>query len=185
MTSASPDGSEAPVTTFALGMVSLVAHLPGIAERLLVDTAKSVTAGQKVLTTVADALEDGLLDEVRGVLRTVEPTSELVYQVAQQLERTLPLIDSTLNTVVPLAEDALSGINRAVAVVDQLPSAVEELKEVRQAAEKLVGLASLALEPLDLIPGAGLVRRQIGKVGAAATRPLARPIPSEADTPEA
>jgi hypothetical protein len=159
------DPVDAPVTTFVTGSLSLLARLPGLTERVLVDGTGYFSNGGRVLSALADAIDDGLLDELRAVLRAVEPASGLVPEVAAQLERTLPLLEQSLDTLVPLAEDALTGVNRAVAIAEHLPSAVEELRLVRTAAERMArAVAAAGLEPLELIPGAGVVRRQLAKV---------------------
>jgi hypothetical protein len=107
----------AEVVTHGAERGERLAEQVGALVRELTVTAKAL---QRVLVAVADAVEDGFLDELRGGLRNVAVAVELMAVVNQQLEQAMPVIDATAPTL-KLMNTTLAQLNGTIAQLETFP----------------------------------------------------------------
>jgi hypothetical protein len=116
-------GAITPVTVAA----ELVGHGAALGERLaeragvlLREIGVTAQALQQVLLAVADAVEDGFLDELRAGLRDVAIAVELISVVNDKLDQAMPVLDATAPTL-KLMNSTLTQLNGTIAQVEALP----------------------------------------------------------------
>ena len=80
-------------------------------------TAKAL---QQVLLALAEAVDDGLVDELRAGLRNVAVAVELMAVVNQQLDQAMPVIDATAPTL-KVMNTTLAQLNSTIAQLEALP----------------------------------------------------------------
>lgn len=107
--------------------VDIVSHGAATAERvvdrtgtLLHELAVTARAVQQVMLALADAVEDGLLDELRAGLGNVAVAVELMAVVNQQLDQAMPVIDATAPTL-KVMNTTLAQLNSTITQLDALP----------------------------------------------------------------
>jgi hypothetical protein len=124
----------------AVGAVDYGARVAQKSETLLDETIETMRVARPLIQSLSEAVDDGLLDEMRNTVRQTDSTIRLVNTVSRHVEH-------ALYSTVP--------------ILSTLPSTQEDVRIAREAAERLVGLVTATLEPLDSLPGAKLVRRRI------------------------
>lgn len=92
---------------------------------LLGELTLTAQAVQRLLMALADAVEDGFLDEVRGGLRNISSAVELMATVSDQLDQAMPVLDATT--------PALKVMNSTLAQLDATIVSLEALPGVRMA----------------------------------------------------
>lgn len=107
----------AELVTLGVDRGERVAGQLGTLAREVTVTAKAL---QKVLLLVAEALEDGFLDELRAGLRDVATAVELMAVVNAQLEQAMPVIDATAPTL-RVMNTTLAQLNGTIAQLEGLP----------------------------------------------------------------
>ena len=80
-------------------------------------TAKAL---HQVLLALAEAVDDGLVDELRAGLRNVAVAVELMAVVNQQLDQAMPVIDATAPTL-KVMNTTLAQLNSTIAQLEALP----------------------------------------------------------------
>ncbi len=94
-----------------------------LAERtstLLRELRVTARATQRVLLALAEAIDEGFLEEVRGGLRTISSAVELMATVSEQLDQALPVLDATTPTL-RVMNSTLDQLNGTIAQLDALP----------------------------------------------------------------
>lgn len=116
-------GALTPVTI----SVEVARHGAGRGERLasrlgvlLRELRLTATALHTVLLAVAEAVEDGFVDELRAGLREVAVAVELMAVVNQQLDRAMPVLDATTPTL-GVMNATLAQLNATISQLDTLP----------------------------------------------------------------
>lgn len=159
----------AGATGEVLGGVAYVRRVSGKVEELLDRSIDLLATAAPVVEAVGQAVDDGLVDEVRDTLHRVDATLGRVERAAEHVDRALPRLDSTvqhLGTTLPLVDRTAKALHAAVPSITSLPSTAEELRLAREAAQHLVALVNLTLEQLDTLPGAAMVRRRMERLNA-------------------
>jgi hypothetical protein len=119
------------LTAGAITPVTVAVEVMGLGsahgERLMAQTTQlmrelTVTARamQKVLLVVAEAMEEGFLEELRIGLHNVAVAVELMATVNQQLDQAMPVLDATTPTL-KLMNSTLAQLNSTIAQLDALP----------------------------------------------------------------
>ena len=116
-------GAMTPVTIAA----DVVNHGAATGERVagqvgtfLHEVSVTARAMQQVLLAVADAVDDGLIDELRMGLRHVAVAVELMAVVNAQLEQAMPVLDATAPTL-KVMNTTLAQLNSTITQLDALP----------------------------------------------------------------
>jgi hypothetical protein len=94
----------------------LAAQLGTVLRELTV-TARAL---QKVALVVAEAVEDGFLDELRAGLRDVAHAVELMAVVSSQLDQAMPVLDATAPSL-KVMNTTLAQLNGTIAQLDTFP----------------------------------------------------------------
>lgn len=87
---------------------------------LLHELSVTAKALQTVVLVVAEAVEDGFLDELRAGLHHVATAVELMAVVNAQLEQAMPVIDATAPTL-KVMNTTLTQLNATIAQLEGLP----------------------------------------------------------------
>jgi ABC-type transporter Mla subunit MlaD len=90
-------------------------RVAGKVEQLLDEVIETIQVTRPVIAGLADAMETGLLDDVRAALRSLDDAVELVGTLSHQLEQALPIFDAT--------GPALGLVNTTIEQVNALPGA--------------------------------------------------------------
>jgi hypothetical protein len=104
------------VTVGAAHGERLAGHLGHLVRELTV-TARAL---QKVLLVVAEAVEDGFLEELRAGLHNVAVAVELMAVVNTQLDQAMPVLDATAPTL-KVMNTTLAQLNSTMTQLDTLP----------------------------------------------------------------
>jgi hypothetical protein len=94
----------------------LAARLGAVLHELTI-TARAL---QKVVLVVAEAVEDGFLDELRSGLRDITHAVELMAVVSSQLDQAMPVLDATAPSL-KVMNSTLTQLNSTIAQLDTLP----------------------------------------------------------------
>lgn len=89
-------------------------RMAGKSEELLEEAILTLRAARPVIQALSDAIESGLLDDVKVLLSTVSETQEDVRAARESMDRVIGLINTGLDGVggVPGAQLILKGIAR-------------------------------------------------------------------------
>lgn len=120
----------------ATSTIAYVERMAAKAETLLDETTDAVRAARPVIDAMAEAVEDGMVDDMRTTVGQMQNTVGLVDRTTRAVQGTLPVVASLHTTQT-------------------------DVRVAREAAEHLVGLVNTTIEQLDSLPGARLVRRRI------------------------
>jgi hypothetical protein len=116
-------GAMTPVT-IAAEVVTLGAatgeRVAGQVGTFLHEVGVTARAMQQVLLALADAVDDGLIDELRMGLRHVAVAVELMAVVNAQLEQAMPVLDATAPTL-RVMNTTLAQLNSTITQLDALP----------------------------------------------------------------
>lgn len=148
----------------AVGTVDYVERVARKAEALLDESIDVVRTARPVVEAVAQAVDDGLVDDLRSAVRQADAGFTRMNRVSGQIEQTVPAIDSTLSRIgrtLPVVERTARAVHDTMPGVSVLPSTRDEIRMAREATERLAGVLNAALEQLEALPGAGLVRRTL------------------------
>lgn len=89
-------------------------RMAGKSEELLEEAILTLRAARPVIHALSEAIEGGLLDDVKALLSTMSETQDDVRAARESMERVVGLVNSTLDGVggVPGAQLILKGISR-------------------------------------------------------------------------
>jgi hypothetical protein len=95
-------------------------RLAGQVSALVRELTTTARALQTVLLAVADAVDDGFLDDLRAGLQHVAAAVELMAVVSTQLDQAMPVLDATTPTL-KVMNSTLAQLNGTIAQIDGLP----------------------------------------------------------------
>lgn len=159
----------APVSR-ALATVAYVERVSVKVEHLLDESIEMLEDARPALVALTEAVDAGILDDVRESLHKLESTLSLVERVSTQVDQTLPKLDTTVHHIgltLPLVDRTTKAVHASVPMLASLPSTQEEVRMAREAVQHLAGLLNAALEQVETLPGAKLVRRRMDKSASA------------------
>lgn len=143
-------------------------RMSGKAETLLDEYIGLLQDARPLVKAVAEAVDAGLIDDLRTGLRILETTVNQVALVtgtldkaASQIGKLLPSLDKTAT--------------RALPVLESLPQTQEDIRVARETAARLEGLLNATVGQVTALPGAKLVARGLRRTG---------PAPDGPDAPE-
>lgn len=110
--------------TISLELVALGAErgerLADQLSALLGELTLTAQAMQRLLLALAEAVEDGFLEELRGGLRNISSAVELMATVSEQLDQAMPVLDAT-TPALRVMNSTLDQLNATIAQVEALP----------------------------------------------------------------
>ena len=99
---------------------TVVAPLRDQATLVLGEVWLTTRALQRLLLVVADAIEDGLLVELRSGFADIRRAVELMEQVTVQIDNALPVLEATA-PALGLMNGSIAQLNATVAQLEGLP----------------------------------------------------------------
>lgn len=87
---------------------------------LVTESVATLRALRIVLLRVAEAMEDGLLEDLVAGLRALSEAVELIDTVSGQIDRALPVLDATAPTL-GLMNGTLAQLNTTLTQIDAIP----------------------------------------------------------------
>jgi len=149
------------VVTFTGALVSLstdgldyTVRMTGKAETFLDEAIGFMQDARPLVVALTDAVESGLIDDVRRVMRITETAINQVALVSNRLDQAA----SQLAKLVPSVDKTAQGMKSLMPVIEGLPQTQEDIRIARDAVQRVEALVNTTLGQLDIIPGAKLVK---------------------------
>lgn len=149
------------VVSFAGALVTLstdglgyTVRMTGKAETFLDESIGFLQDARPLVLALTDAVESGLIDDVRRVMRITEATVTQIALVSTRLDQAA----TQLAKLVPTVDRTAAGVKRLLPVIEALPETQEDIRLARDAVQRVEALVNATLDQLDAIPGAKLVR---------------------------
>ena len=140
--------------SFGAGAFGYSARMTGKAETLLDEYIGFLQDARPLVSALSKAVDSGLIDDARRVLRLVEAGVTQISAAAEQLDRAT----TQLGKLVPNVDRAARGFKKIMPVIETMPETQEDIREARAAAARLENLIQLTLDQVGTLPGASLVR---------------------------
>lgn len=153
-TAAAADAS-VRATTDALGYSIRVSAK---AETLLYEYIGLLQDARPLVKAVAEAVDAGLIDDLRTGLRILETTVNQVALVTGTLDKAATQIGKLIPSLDKTA-------TRALPVLESLPQTQEDIRVARETAARLEGLLNATVGQVSALPGARLVARGLRRTG--------------------
>lgn len=149
------------VVSFADALVTLgtdglgyTVRMTGKAETFLDESIGFMRDARPLVVALTEAVESGMIDDVRRVLRITETAINQVALVSNRLDHAA----TQLAKLVPSVDRTAQGMKNLLPVIDSLPATQEDLRITREAVQRVEALVSTTLDQLEAIPGAKLIR---------------------------
>jgi hypothetical protein len=95
------------------------ARVAGKVERILDQVIDTLDAAAPLVPAVVEAVEDGLIDDVRAALVRIDDAVTIVTTVSQQIEQAMPVLDATAGGIGVVG----STIGTTIGTVQAIPGA--------------------------------------------------------------
>lgn len=155
------------VVSFADALVTLstdglgyTVRMTGKAETFLDESIGFLQDARPLVIALTDAVESGLIDDIRRVMRITETTVTQIALVSTRLDQAA----TQLAKLVPTVDRTAAGVKRLLPVIEALPETQEDIRLARDAVQRVEALVNATLDQIDAIPGAKLVRGISGGV---------------------
>ncbi|MGO4256833.1 hypothetical protein [Marmoricola sp. RAF53] len=149
------------VVTFAGALVTLstdgieyTIRMTGKAETFLDESIGFLRDARPLVVALGNAVDAGLIDDVRRVMRITESTLTQLAVVSGHLDSAAAQIAKILPTVDKTAQ----GMKKMLPVIETLPATQEDIRVARDAVQQVQALVGATVGQLDVIPGAKLVK---------------------------
>lgn len=149
------------VVTFAGALVTLstdgldyTIRMTGKAETFLDESIGFLRDARPLVVALSHAVDTGLIDDVRSVMRITESTLTQLAAVSAHLDSAAGQIAKILPTVDKTAQ----GMRKMLPVIETLPATQEDIRAARDAVQQVQALVNATVGQLDVIPGAKLVK---------------------------
>lgn len=153
------------VVTFAGALVTLstdgldyTVRMTGKAETFLDESIGFMQDARPLVVALTEAVESGLIDDVRRVMRITETTVNQIALVSSRLDSAATQIAKVLPSVDRTAE----GVKKLMPVLESLPATQEDIRLARDAVQRVEALVSATVGQLETIPG---VKQMLGLTG--------------------
>jgi hypothetical protein len=155
------------VVSFAGALVSLstdglsyTVRMTGKAETFLDEAIGFMQDARPLVIALTDAVDSGLIDDVRRVMRITETAINQVALVSNRLDQAA----TQLAKLVPSVDRTAAGMKSLMPAIEGLPQTQEDIRVAREAVQRVEALVNATLGQLDAIPGAKLVKGVSGSV---------------------
>lgn len=149
------------VVSFADALVTLgtdglgyTVRMTGKAETFLDESIGFMRDARPLVVALTDAVESGMIDDLRRVMRITETAINQVALVNNRLDQAA----TQLAKLVPSVDKTAQGMKSLLPVIEGLPQTQEDIRLARDAVQRVEALVNATLAQLDAIPGAKLVR---------------------------
>ncbi len=129
-------------------------RMTGKAETFLDESIGFLQDARPLVIALTDAVDSGLIDDVRRVMRITEATVTQIALVSNRLDQAA----TQLAKLVPSVDRTAAGMKKLLPVIEGLPETQEDIRVARDAVQRVEALVNATLGGLDVIPGAKLVK---------------------------
>ncbi len=155
------------VVTFTGALVTLgtdgldyTVRMTGKAETFLDESIGFMQDARPLVIALTDAIESGMIDDVRRIMRITETTVNQIALVSARLDSAAAQIAKILPSVDRTAE----GMKKMLPVIEGLPATQEDIRLARDAVQRVEALVNATVGQLEMIPGAKLAKGIAGGV---------------------
>lgn len=147
-------GFAGALVTLSTDGLSYTVRMTGKAETFLDESIGFLQDARPLVVALSSAVETGLIDDVRRVMRITETTVNQVALVSNRLDQAA----TQLAKLVPTVDRTAAGMKKLMPVIEGLPETQEDIRLARDAVQRVEALVNATLGQLDAIPGARLVK---------------------------
>lgn len=163
------------LVTLSTDGLSYTVRMTGKAETFLDESIGFMRDARPLVVALTEAVESGMIDDLRRVMRITETAINQVALVSNRLDQAA----TQLAKLVPSVDKTAQGMKSLLPVIDSLPATQDDLRITREAVQRVEALVTSTLDQLDAIPGAKLVRG----IGGGVVGGLAGAIPGRGKAP--
>ncbi|MCW2755110.1 MAG: hypothetical protein JWQ32_2521 [Marmoricola sp.] len=149
------------MVTFAGALVTLgtdglgyTIRMTGKAETFLDESIGFMQDARPLVIALATAVDAGLLDDVRVLMRITETTVNQVALVSTRLDQAA----TQLARLIPSVDKTAQGMRKLLPVIEGLPETQEDIRIARDAVQRVEALVNATVGQLGAVPGAKLVK---------------------------
>lgn len=149
------------VVTFTGALVTLgtdgldyTVRMTGKAETFLDESIGFMQDARPLVIALATAVDSGLIDDVRRLMRITETTVNQVALVSTRLDQAA----AQLARLVPSVDRTAQSMKKLLPVIEGLPETQEDIRIARDAVQRVEALVTATVAQLDALPGAKLVK---------------------------
>jgi hypothetical protein len=149
------------VVSFAGALVTLstdglgyAVRMTGKAETFLDESIGFLQDARPLVIALTDAVDSGLIEDIRRVMRITEATVTQIALVSNRLDQAA----TQLAKLVPTVNGTAAGMKKLMPVIEGLPETQEDIRIARDAVQRVEALVNATVGQLDIIPGAKLVK---------------------------
>ena len=147
-------GFTGAIVTLGTDGLGYTVRMTGKAETFLDESIGFLQDARPLVIALTEAIESGMIDDVRRIMRITETTVNQIALVSARLDSAATQIAKILPSVDRTAE----GMKKMLPVIEGLPATQEDIRLARDAVQRVEALVNATLNQLDAIPGAKLVR---------------------------
>ncbi|MCW2857927.1 MAG: hypothetical protein JWR52_3542 [Marmoricola sp.] len=155
------------MVTFAGALVTLgtdglgyTIRMTGKAETFLDESIGFMQDARPLVIALATAVDAGLLDDVRVLMRITETTVNQVALVSTRLDQAA----TQLARLIPSVDKTAQSMKKLLPVIEGLPETQEDIRIARDAVQRVEALVNATVSQLGAVPGAKLVKGISGGV---------------------
>ena len=142
------------LVTLSTDGLGYTVRMTGKAETFLDESIGFLQDARPLVIALTDAVESGMIDDVRRVMRITEATVNQIALVSNRLDQAA----TQLAKLVPTVNGTASGLKNLIPVIESLPETQEDIRIARDAVQRVEALVNATVGQLDVIPGAKLVK---------------------------
>lgn len=158
-------GFAGALVTLSTDGLGYTVRMTGKAETFLDESIGFLQDARPLVIALTDAVESGMIEDVRRIMRITETTVNQIALVSARLDSAATQIAKILPSVDRTAE----GMKKMLPVIEGLPATQEDIRLARDAVQRVEALVNAGVSQLDLIPGAKLVKGLTGSVAGTLT----------------
>lgn len=153
------------LVTLSTDGLDYTVRMTGKAETFLDESIGFMRDARPLVVALTDAVESGMIDDVRRIMRITEVTVNQIALVSARLDSAATQIAKILPSVDRTAE----GMRKMLPVIEGLPATQEDIRLARDAVQRVEALVNATVSQLDMIPGARLAKGLAGSVAGTLT----------------
>lgn len=142
------------LVTLSTDGLSYTVRMTGKAETFLDESIGFMRDARPLVVALTEAVESGMIDDVRRVMRITETAINQVALVSNRLDQAA----TQLAKLVPSVDKTAQGMKSLLPVIEGLPQTQEDIRIARDAVQRVEALVTSTLGQLEAIPGAKLVK---------------------------
>jgi hypothetical protein len=148
------------MVTVATDGLSYSMRMSSKAETFLDESIGFLQDARPLVVALSKAVDSGMIEDTRRMMRIVETTVNQVALVNSRLDAAV----TQLTRIIPTVEKTAHGMRKMLPVIEGLPATQDDIRVAREAVQRVETLVDLALEQIDAIPGARLMRDLSGGI---------------------